>query len=84
MAAKFTPEALAARQQELKAEISKITAITGPKREARDKFAQEAGAKCAAMNAELKALEAPIAELRREEAIIAKALGGRSLGVATK
>jgi hypothetical protein len=80
MAAKFTPEALAERQKELKAEINKITAVTGPKREARDKHVQDSDTKRAAMNAELKTLEGPLAELHREAAMIAKALGGKSLG----
>jgi hypothetical protein len=83
MAAKFTPEALAERQKELKAEIGKITAITGPKRAARDKHVQEADAKRKAMNAELKALEGPLAELHREAAMIAKALGGKSMNTTT-
>lgn len=81
MAMKFTTDSLIERQAEVKAELKKVLEASGPKRAARDAFVQEHDAKRKAMNEELKVLEAPLAELHTEAAMIAKALGGKSLGV---
>lgn len=79
MSVVFNIDNLRARQKELKAEIQKILDVSQPERETRDRFVQETDAIRRKMNEALKALEAPLAELRNEEALIAKALGGRSL-----
>jgi hypothetical protein len=81
MTMKFTTEALVERQAEVKAELKKVMEVSGPKRAARDAFVQETDAKRKAMNDELKVLEAPLAELHTEAAMIAKALGGKSMSI---
>lgn len=79
----FTKETLQERRAEIVDEIAKIEAVTGPMREARDAFVQEAEAKRRAMDKELKEAEAPLIELRREQALIARALGAKSISIAS-
>lgn len=79
MASPFTIKNLQTRMAEVKEEIAAIMAKAGPLREARDAWSAEADRKRQEMNAEIKAVEAGLFDLRQEEAMIAKALGGKSL-----
>lgn len=77
----FTEEALRARQAEVKAEIAEIEAVTGPMRAERDALVQEAEIKRRAMDEKLKEAEAPLFDLKREQAMIARALGAKSVRI---
>lgn len=61
-----------------------IHAKSGPLREARDRFANEARAKEMAMNAEIKVAEDGLYEICNELGMLAKATGGRSMSDTTR
>jgi hypothetical protein len=77
--ASITEEALRKRQAELKDEISKVEAVSGPLREARDAYSLEADAKLKDMAEKMHSAEASLFELKKEAGMIARALGGKSL-----
>ena len=78
MTTKLT-ELLRVQLAELNHKRDSILAKSGPLREARDKFANEAREKEMAMNAQIKEAETGLADLDRDRAMLARALGGRRM-----
>ena len=66
-----------ARFWALKDEIEAVEAKSGPLREARDAFVQEAREREKAMNAEIAEIETGLFEKKQDLAFLARGLGGK-------
>ena len=73
-----TPEEMRAEFADLCERRAAILAESGPKREARDKILSEANAKAQVLEAEVREIETELAEIAQQQAMIARALGGRT------
>lgn len=74
----FSPEALRARFKELTAQVSRIEALSAPRREERDAYARQTAATIKAFDAEIAKIEADKYDLEMERAAVVRALGGRT------
>ena len=74
----FSPDAMRARFHELRAQIKDIETKSAPLRQEHDRVAQTMEAKCKELAAKFKAIEAPLYDLKKEQGMIVKALGGKT------
>jgi hypothetical protein len=70
----FTPKVIRKRFHLAGETVDAIRAVSNPLREARDAFVQETTARIAEMDAEIKAIEAPLYDLEQERAACARAV----------
>jgi hypothetical protein len=74
----YDPETMRARFWALFREGEMIRASAAPKRADRDQKIAEHERTIAALNAEIKQIEAPLYDIEQERAVIARALGGKT------
>lgn len=74
----YDPDKMRARFHELQDKRSTILAKSGPLRDERDAFSNDARAKEQALNAKIHKAEEGLADIDRESAMISRALSGQT------
>lgn len=74
----FKPNELRARFAEIKVQVEAIESASAPLREKRDRHVQKAREAEDKMNAEIKAAEAGLFDLKQEMGMIVRALNGKT------